>query len=124
MYGDEPDLWRADLDRAQRLRFTVNCLTRLRVCDATGRLHLRQKGPLASMPAGLVPWFRAPDRRWRGERIVCGHWSALGYVCEDGVLGLDTGCVWGGTLTAQRVDVTSAPVSVANQSGALPIGAD
>jgi bis(5'-nucleosyl)-tetraphosphatase (symmetrical) len=64
------------------------------------------------MPAGAVPWFRAPERRWAGARIVCGHWSARGYVEENGVLGLDTGCVWGGTLTAQRLDVASGPVAV------------
>jgi len=119
MYGNEPDLWRDDLDEDDRLRFTVNCLTRLRVCDTNGRLHLRFKGPLHSMPVELVPWFRAPARRSRGHRIVCGHWSAMGYVDEQGVLGLDTGCVWGGTLTAQRIDVASSPVSVKNQSGGL-----
>jgi len=121
MYGNEPDLWRDDLDENERLRFTVNCLTRLRVCDLKGRLHLRFKGPLHSMPADLVPWFRAPARKSRGQRIVCGHWSAMGYVNEEGVLGLDTGCVWGGTLTAQRIDVPSSPVSVKNVSGGLPI---
>jgi bis(5'-nucleosyl)-tetraphosphatase (symmetrical) len=124
MYGNEPDLWRPDLTSADRLRFTVNCLTRLRVCDASGRLQLRYKGPLHSMPVELVPWFRAPARRSRGERIVCGHWSALGYFAEDGVLGLDTGCVWGGALTAQRLDVPSAPIAIRSTSGGLPIGAD
>jgi bis(5'-nucleosyl)-tetraphosphatase (symmetrical) len=71
-----------------------------------------------------MPWFRVPGRRSAGARIVCGHWSALGYRDEAGVLALDTGCVWGGTLTAQRIDVASAPVAVPNRSGALPIDGD
>lgn len=113
MYGDDPDLWRDDLEGHARLRFTVNCLTRLRVCDARGRLALGFKGSLRQLPPGLVPWFRAPGRRSAGERIVCGHWSALGYLDEAGVLSIDTGCVWGGTLTAQRLDRPTGPVQVA-----------
>jgi bis(5'-nucleosyl)-tetraphosphatase (symmetrical) len=112
MYGNEPDLWRDDLQGADRLRFIVNALTRLRACDAVGRMLLGFKGPLARLPPGAAPWFRAPGRRTAGARIVCGHWSALGYLDEAGVLALDTGCVWGGTLTAQRVDAHSPPVQV------------
>ena len=112
MYGNQPDRWQDDLDGDDRLRFITNALTRLRVCDASGRLLLEFKGPLEKLPAGAMPWFRAPRRRWAGGRIVCGHWSALGYVDENGVLGLDTGCVWGGSLTAQRLDVPAAPVAV------------
>lgn len=114
MYGNEPDRWRDDLVGDERLRFITNALTRLRVCDAHGRMLLKFKGPLDRMPADAVPWFRAPGRRWEGARIVCGHWSALGYVDEGGVLALDTGCVWGGTLTAQRVDAAGPPVAVAS----------
>jgi len=124
MYGDQPDLWREDLAAPERLRFTVNCLTRLRVVDRDGRLHLRFKGPLHALPAHLVPWFRARGRRTRHDRIVCGHWSALGYVSEENVLGLDTGCVWGGLLTAQRIDVTSLPVSIASHAGGRPLDSD
>jgi bis(5'-nucleosyl)-tetraphosphatase (symmetrical) len=112
MYGNQPDLWRDDLEGAERLRFITNALTRLRVCDRSGRLLLKLKGRLADMPDGVVPWFRVPSRRWAGARIVCGHWSALGYLDEGGVLGLDTGCIWGGTLTAQRLDANLPPVSV------------
>jgi len=112
MYGNHPDRWRDDLEGDDRLRFITNALTRLRVCDPSGRLMLEFKGPLEEMPAGALPWFRAPGRRWAGARIVCGHWSARGYVEENGVLGLDTGCVWGGTLTAQRLDVASGPIAV------------
>jgi bis(5'-nucleosyl)-tetraphosphatase (symmetrical) len=112
MYGNQPDLWRDDLEGAERLRFITNALTRLRVCDRSGRLLLKLKGRLADMPDGVVPWFRVPSRRWAGARVVCGHWSALGYLDEGGVLGLDTGCIWGGTLTAQRLDANLPPVSV------------
>jgi bis(5'-nucleosyl)-tetraphosphatase (symmetrical) len=124
MYGNEPDTWRDDLDGWDRLRFTINALTRLRVCAATtGRMLLRYKGTPAAAPAGAVPWFRIGWRRSAGERLVVGHWSALGYVNEDRVLGLDTGCVWGGMLSAQRLDDPAAsPVQVACSSGGLPLG--
>lgn len=112
MYGNLPNLWHDDLDGADRLRFITNALTRLRVCDSSGRMLLRFKGPLAQIPAHARPWFRVPGRRTAGERIVCGHWSALGYLAEGGILALDTGCVWGGALTAQRIDVASPPVVV------------
>jgi bis(5'-nucleosyl)-tetraphosphatase (symmetrical) len=112
MYGNQPDCWRDDLEGDDRLRFITNALTRLRVCERSGRLRLDFKGKPEEMPPDVVPWFRAPERRWAGARIVCGHWSAFGYVDENGVLGLDTGCVWGGTLTAQRLDVPAAPLAV------------
>jgi len=112
MYGNQPDRWRDDLEGTDRLRFITNALTRLRVCDASGRLLLKLKGPPGKMPADAIPWFEAPGRRWDGARIVCGHWSALGYHDAGGVLALDTGCVWGGTLTAQRLDAPARPVAV------------
>ena len=123
MYGNEPDTWRDDLDGWDRIRFTINAFTRLRVCDAgTGRMVLRFKGAPANAPSGAQPWFRIPWRKSAGERLVFGHWSALGYVNEDHVLGLDTGCVWGGTLTGQRIDAGAAkPVQVANHSRGLPL---
>ncbi len=124
MYGNQPDLWRDDLEGADRLRFITNAFTRLRVCERDGRMLLKFKGAPGKIPAGAMPWFRVPGRRSAGARIVCGHWSALGYRDEAGVLALDTGCVWGGTLTAQRIDVASAPVAVPNRSGALPIDGD
>jgi bis(5'-nucleosyl)-tetraphosphatase (symmetrical) len=112
MYGNEPDLWSDDLEGIDRLRFITNALTRLRACDADGRMLLWFKGTLAQLPAGAVPWFRAAGRRSASARIACGHWSALGYRDEAGVLALDTGCVWGGALTAQRLDAPSPPVQV------------
>jgi bis(5'-nucleosyl)-tetraphosphatase (symmetrical) len=110
MYGDEPDHWSDALHGADRLRFAVNCLTRLRVVTPDGRLVLAHKGTLAKAPDGSVAWFRAPGRRSLGTRIVFGHWSALGYYDGDGVLGLDTGCAWGAELTAVRLDAPMSPV--------------
>jgi bis(5'-nucleosyl)-tetraphosphatase (symmetrical) len=112
MYGNQPDLWDDALEGGDRLRFITNALTRLRVCDAAGRLLLKYKGPPARMPAGAIPWFKVPGRRSAGSRIVCGHWSALGYHDGDGVLALDTGCVWGDRLIAQRLDAVAPPVAV------------
>jgi len=123
MYGNEPDTWRDDLDGWDRIRFTINAFTRLRVCDAgTGRMVLKFKGAPVDAPRGTQPWFRIPWRKSAGERLVFGHWSAMGYVNEDHVLGLDTGCVWGGTLTGQRIDTNAAkPVQVASHSAGLPL---
>ena len=123
MYGNEPDLWRDDLEGWDRLRFTINSFTRLRVCALNdGRMLLRYKGPPSLAPQGAAPWFRIPWRRSTGTRLVFGHWSALGYVNEGGVLGLDTGCVWGGALTGQRIDVErSSPVEVRSHSGGIPL---
>lgn len=125
MYGNEPSLWSDELEGWDRLRFTINAFTRLRVCDAAdGRMLLSHKGPPDTAPRGSVPWFRVPWRKSAGERLVFGHWSALGYVAEQGVLGLDTGCVWGGALTAQRIDARgSQPVQVPNRAGGVPVEA-
>lgn len=102
MYGDEPRQWSENLRRWERLRFVINCCTRLRVCTADGRVDLRYKSSPAAAPAGLMPWFAVPGRRSAGVTIAFGHWSTLGRVHwpEHQVYGLDTGCVWGGQLTA------------------------
>ena len=122
MYGNQPDTWRDDLEGMDRLRFTVNALTRLRACDASGRMLLKLKGPVDRLPAGTMPWFRVPGRLSAGIRVVCGHWSALGYHDADGVLALDTGCVWGGTLTARRLDADGVPVSVSSDQPVVDFG--
>jgi bis(5'-nucleosyl)-tetraphosphatase (symmetrical) len=115
LYGDQPDLWDNALEGADRLRFIVNCFTRLRYVDADGRLMLRAKGsPKKAQTQSLIPWFEARQARWLGPRIVFGHWSTLGFFHNADVTGLDTGCVWGGKLTAWRLDVPDAkPVQVA-----------
>jgi bis(5'-nucleosyl)-tetraphosphatase (symmetrical) len=115
LYGDQPDRWDDALEGEERLRFIANCFTRLRYVDADGHLMLRAKGsPKKSQTQSLIPWFEAPAARWRGPRVVFGHWSTLGFFNQAAVTGLDTGCVWGGTLTALRLDggPQSKPVQV------------
>ena len=104
MYGNEPERWSDDLAGGERLRFITNCFTRLRYCDKDGRLALDEKGAPGSQRDGYLPWFAAPGRRSAGLSIVFGHWSTLGEPAEAGVYPLDTGCVWGGSLTALRLD--------------------
>jgi len=102
--GDRPDRWDESLKGWPRLRVIVNAMTRMRFCTPDGRMALRGKGPPHKAPAGTVPWFAAPDRFNRTHTIVCGHWSALGFYRTEGLLALDSGCVWGGKLTAVRLD--------------------
>jgi bis(5'-nucleosyl)-tetraphosphatase (symmetrical) len=102
--GDRPDRWDETLKGWPRLRVIVNAMTRMRFCTPDGRMALRGKGPPHKAPAGTVPWFAAPERFNRTHTIVCGHWSALGFYRKDGLLALDSGCVWGGKLTAVRLD--------------------
>ena len=110
MYGNMPDRWSPTLAGPARLRYALNCLTRLRFVDADGRLLLGLKGPVSGAPAGALPWFRHPARATRDDRILFGHWSALGYLDEPGLRCLDTGCVWGGALCAVRLDVKEKPL--------------
>ncbi len=122
LYGDVPDQWNEDLDGADRLRFIANCFTRLRFVDADGRLALKAKGaPKKAQTKSLIPWFDAARARWHGSRIVFGHWSTLGFFTNANVIALDTGCVWGGKLTALRLDVTDAtPVQVGCRASLEP----
>jgi len=103
MYGNEPSRWSEALTGMERLRFITNCLTRLRYCDADGKLALKEKGAPGTQPPNLVPWYLVPGRATREVRIICGHWSTLGYRAEENVWSLDTGCLWGRQLTAIRV---------------------
>lgn len=102
LYGNQPDRWDENLVGLPRLRFIINALTRQRMQYADGRLEFRHKGPSSSAPAGLVPWFLAEGRRSRGQPIAFGHWSTLGTIQwpREQVWGLDSGCVWGGALSA------------------------
>lgn len=104
MYGNEPAQWREDLAGADRLRFVINVLTRIRFCDAQGRLDLSLRDGAQAAPPGMFPWFDVPGRRTAGTPIACGHWSTLGLRVREDLLAIDTGCVWGGRLTAVRVD--------------------
>jgi bis(5'-nucleosyl)-tetraphosphatase (symmetrical) len=116
MYGDEPSRWSETLTGVERLRFTINVLTRLRVCTAEGKVDLKLKGKPPDTRGDeephYRPWFDIEGRRSRNVRIVFGHWSALGLVLAPGVIGLDTGCVWGNALTAYDLDGDVPPVCV------------
>jgi bis(5'-nucleosyl)-tetraphosphatase (symmetrical) len=101
MYGNEPAQWDEGLQGMARLRFVVNALTRLRFCDAQGRMDFKLKeSGVAPEGSGLMPWFDVPGRRSAGTTVVFGHWSALGLLVRPGLIGVDSGCVWGGKLTA------------------------
>jgi bis(5'-nucleosyl)-tetraphosphatase (symmetrical) len=104
MFGNEPARWKPRLEGADRLRFAINAFTRIRYVDERGTLDFKTKDGAAKAPKGLVPWFEAPDRQTAGVPIAFGHWSTLGLVNRPDLLALDTGCVWGGALTAVRVD--------------------
>ena len=104
MYGNEPAQWHEDLAGHDRLRFVINTFTRIRYCTADGRLEFATKEGLDAAPAGYFPWFEAPGRRTAGTPIAFGHWSTLGLINRPDLLAIDTGCVWGGQLTAVRID--------------------
>lgn len=103
MYGNSPARWSGDLKGNKRLRYIVNCLTRIRMVDKKGRLDFKHKGPPGDARKGLRPWFEADDPAWEGTRIVFGHWSALGLVINSDLICVDTGCVWGRQLTAVQL---------------------
>jgi len=104
MYGNDPGRWDDTLQGHDRLRFAVNVLTRVRFCTPDGTMDFKQKEAAGEAPEGLMPWFELPDRRTAGDPIAFGHWSTLGLLNRPDLLALDTGCVWGGSLTAVRVD--------------------
>ena len=107
MYGDKPRSWSSDLKGWPRLRFITNIFTRLRYCDDTGKVRLNVKGAPGTQPEGLHPWFDIESRRSKNERIIFGHWSTLALLKNhkySNVYPLDTGCLWGGKLTALRID--------------------
>jgi bis(5'-nucleosyl)-tetraphosphatase (symmetrical) len=112
MYGNEPDLWSDALTGTDRLRFAINVLTRLRVCTLDGRVDLSMKGEPPPPPSPLRPWFEVPGRKTSDARVIFGHWSALGLTLAPGIAGLDSGCVWGGALTALDLDADRPPLSV------------
>ena len=104
LYGDEPRQWREDLVGYDRLRVAVNACTRLRFCTADGTMEFREKRGPGHTPEGFLPWFAQPDRLSARMTVVCGHWSTLDLMLAPDVLMLDSGCLWGGTLTGIRLD--------------------
>ncbi|NLD69629.1 MAG: symmetrical bis(5'-nucleosyl)-tetraphosphatase [Limnobacter sp.] len=119
MYGNEPARWSDSLRGADRLRVIVNSLTRLRFCSDQGVMEFRTKGEPGDAPPGFMPWFEVPGRASADTPIVFGHWSALGLLQRPKLLALDTGCVWGGALTAARLsDRKLVQVRCGGRSGA------
>lgn len=104
MYGNTPNQWQDDLEGYDRLRAITNAMTRMRVCSPSGALDFDFKGELADVPDGLLPWFDVPNRASGNQEIIFGHWSALGLHQRDHVYALDTGCLWGGKLTAMCLE--------------------
>lgn len=104
LYGDEPARWDDSLTGFDRLRAIVNVCTRLRFCAADGTMEFAEKRSPEHAPRGFAPWFEHPTRRSSGTTIFCGHWSTLDIMLAPNVVMLDSGCVWGGPLTAVRLD--------------------
>ena len=108
MYGNTPDQWDDRLAGNDRLRVIVNALTRLRFCSPEGAMDFESTESASAAPEGLLPWFNVPGRRTAGTLVAFGHWSTLGWLERSDLLGLDTGCVWGGCLSAVRFGATLA----------------
>lgn len=104
MYGNQSDAWHDGLQGMERLRVIVNALTRLRFCTAQGVMEFVTKEAAAASPPGYMPWFDVPGRKTRELTVAFGHWSTLGVMHQERLIALDTGCVWGGALSAVRFD--------------------
>ena len=100
MYGNEPDTWSDDLQGRERIRFTINAFTRMRYCTNEGQLEFEHKEAPGKQPEGYLPWFEIQGRKSTDMKIIFGHWSTLDLQLENGIYAIDTGCLWGGTLTA------------------------
>ena len=104
LFGNKPAVWSSRLQGIERYRASINTFTRMRFCDVQGHIDFDGKGAPGTQNAGMYPWFAVPGMRQRNLRLVIGHWSALGRFAGLGVHAIDTGCVWGGQLTAMRLD--------------------
>jgi len=105
MYGNAPNQWCDTLTGMDRLRVIVNALTRLRFCTADGAMEFDTKEGAAGAPDGYMPWFEVPGRRTANTTVAFGHWSTLGWLERSDLLSLDTGCVWGGYLSALQFNL-------------------
>lgn len=103
MYGNKPNKWSPELKGLEKIRFIVNCFTRMRYCEMDGKLDFTHSGTVGSQPKNLMPWFTVPKRKSVEMKIIFGHWSTLGYHQEQNTYAIDTGCLWGGQLTAMKL---------------------
>ncbi len=120
MYSDHPDRWTADLSGMDYYRFVVNCLTRMRYCDPQGRVDFGCKGPPGTQADPYLPWFEIATRRSADLRIVFGHWSTLGPVHSENIFAIDSGCVWGGKLTALTIEDEPRRITIDCTASAVP----
>jgi len=104
MYGNAPLGWADALSGYERLRVITNACTRMRICTPQGEMEFKFKGEVHKIPAGYLPWFEVPNRASQDATIVVGHWSALGLKVTHNLIALDTGCLWGGPMTAIRLE--------------------
>ena len=104
MYGNRPNHWQDDLTGHKRLRVITNALTRMRICTAEGEMEFKFKGEEKDIPEGYQAWFNVPGRASADATIIFGHWSALGLRMDQHIIALDTGCLWGGPLSAIRLE--------------------
>lgn len=104
MYGNAPHEWNDDLTGYKRLRVIVNAFTRMRICTKEGEMEFKFKSEVENIPAGYMPWFDVPKRASSKATVICGHWSALGLLVNEKVIALDTGCLWGGPMSAIRLE--------------------
>jgi bis(5'-nucleosyl)-tetraphosphatase (symmetrical) len=104
MYGNTPHQWNDKLAGYARLRVITNALTRMRICTVQGEMQFKFKGVVEDVPDGYLPWFEVPQRASAEATVVFGHWSALGLIAQPNVIALDTGCLWGGAMTAIRLE--------------------
>ncbi len=109
MYGEQPDIWSDSLIGYDRHRFIINCIARIRYCDTSGKFDLKETGAPGTQPNSLIPWYALPNRKTKNNKIIFGHWSTIHLGNENNfkqynVYPLDTGCLWGGELTAMRLE--------------------
>lgn len=121
MYGNKPTVWSDDLPKSEKLRFAVNCFTRLRYCTVDGVLDFSQKGAPGTQPEHLLPWFAVPGRKSLDMHIIFGHWSTLGFYQDYNCYAIDTGCLWGGQLTALRLDAEPQRFSIDCEASQNPV---
>jgi len=104
MYGNAPHEWDDGLAGHKRLRVIVNAFTRMRICTEAGEMEFKFKGEVENIPPGYLPWYDVPGRKSAGSTVIFGHWSALGLLLRPDAIALDTGCLWGGPMSAIRLD--------------------